>query len=82
MLSPKSESTHHLQTHVSFVPLSHSFVIEHTSKPRPDPFPTRPNSRWDRLPTDITSYPELEQIVIENKGRLNSAKAKQHAGGQ
>lgn len=38
--------------------------------------------RWDRSPTDITSYPELEQMVTENKGRLASARMGVQAGGR
>jgi len=38
--------------------------------------------RWDRAPSDITSYPELEAMVVENKGRLNSYKMGMDAGGE
>lgn len=38
--------------------------------------------RWDRNPLDITSYPELEQMVLDNKGRLNSIKMGLQAGGE
>jgi hypothetical protein len=37
--------------------------------------------RWDRDPLDITSYPELEQMVLDNKGRINSIKMGLQAGG-
>lgn len=39
-------------------------------------------ARWDRHPGDITSYPELEQMVLENKGRLASIKKELSAGGE
>lgn len=52
----------------------------HIPPPLPHPPPHTP-PRWDRHPCDITSYPELEQMVLDNKGRLASVKAGMNAGG-